>query len=358
MSAKPGGLGDLSSLATSAKKLKRHSEKNKDVDANAGKPLLVPMDQIDTRVQSRKRFRYIDRLAKTIEKSDLQQPIVLYREGSRFVIQNGERRYRAFKLLGRKEIPAIITEKTEGLQLTTVELLENLQRDALTATEVGAALQQYRVEGKTQAQIAEIMGRSEKWVSVHLAIVNLPEPVADLQDGGFVTDADVLNELRKLHEVDPGRCEVLCAATIEDGISRKAASQALADAKRTKAAMEADRNRSKDATINSQEQAADTEHNRQLKESGLDEEGADLGAGEEKDESGALKQYDRTEPSLFTLKVRVTESKPYEAIIVTDRLDNDPSFMWVKRFKRGGKAEYKRVHCSNVEVLCVEQRVL
>lgn len=225
---KKGGLGDLSRLAAKANELIPVGNIGSYV---SGAPKILPMDQVHSRVQSRKRFRHIDRLAATIDKSGLLQPIVVYKDGDGYVIQNGERRYRAFKLLKLNEIPAVITEKKEGRALTTAELLENIQRDDLTPFELSGAIKQYSDDGMKQAEIANVLGRSQTWVSTHLSLASAPDAVRELYEAEYVTDADTLDVMRKILDIAKDRFELLKIKAKDEGITRSEAKRVLADAK-------------------------------------------------------------------------------------------------------------------------------
>jgi ParB/RepB/Spo0J family partition protein len=200
-------------------------------NTSSGKPKMLPMDKVKSRVQSRKRFRHIDRLASTIDKSGLHQPIVVYRDGDDYIIQNGERRYRAFKLLNKDEIPAVITDMKEGQDLTTAELLENIQRDDLTPFELSGAIKQYSDDGMTQADIAVELGRSQTWVSTHISLASAPDAVRELYEAEYISDADTLDVMRKIFDIAKDRFELLKMKAQNEGITRSEAKKALVEAK-------------------------------------------------------------------------------------------------------------------------------
>ena len=76
----------------------------------------------------------LNELKESIEKNGLLQPIIVKKAVKGYYIIAGERRYRAFELLGKKEIPAIIKEMTDE-EMMIFAVLENLQREDLSALE-------------------------------------------------------------------------------------------------------------------------------------------------------------------------------------------------------------------------------
>ena len=91
----------------------------------------VSVYDIDTNPdQPRKTFdeEKLSELAASIRTHGIVQPLILYRQGNRYTIVAGERRYRAARLAGLKAVPAVITDKEEH-ELQEVSLIENLQRE-------------------------------------------------------------------------------------------------------------------------------------------------------------------------------------------------------------------------------------
>ena len=115
-------------------------------------------------------------LAASIERVGLQQPI-LVREGPEkgaYILVAGERRLRAHHILGRKVIPAIITQG----QPEEVALIENVQRVDLDAVDlargVGRLMERH---GYTQSAAGALMGCTEAEVSRRLSVLRLPEDI-------------------------------------------------------------------------------------------------------------------------------------------------------------------------------------
>jgi len=102
--------------------------------------------------------------------------------GARYEIVAGERRWQAAKLAGLSDIPAIVRELSDG-QATAVALIENIQREELTAAEEARALQRLVAEfAWSHMQVAEAVGRSRAAVSNLIRLLDLPAEVVALID--------------------------------------------------------------------------------------------------------------------------------------------------------------------------------
>lgn len=141
---------------------------------------LAPMDKIRPNPdQPRKIFddEKIRALAVSIEDQGLKQPILIQADGEEgYIIAAGERRFRAFQILGRTRIPAI---KTTG-ELDEIALLENLQREELSAVEVARALDRLsRDHSYTQDALSSITGLSRSEVARLLLLAAVDPAILD-----------------------------------------------------------------------------------------------------------------------------------------------------------------------------------
>lgn len=136
---------------------------------------LVPDER-----NERKAFRRIEELASTIKAVGIiDPPTVVPLEDGRYKITTGERRYRAAKLAGLKQIPVIIGDAEEEKVRRAKSLISNIQREDLAAVELAQALQEMKEENpdvKTNRDLAQQIGKSEQWVGQMLKILDLPEP--------------------------------------------------------------------------------------------------------------------------------------------------------------------------------------
>lgn len=104
----------------------------------------------------------IQELAQSIKALGVIQPIILYKNGERFVIISGERRYRAVKLVGTKTIPAIIRDQRNA---EAVSLIENIQRENLAPVEECLGIKKLLDKGMRQREVAGIIGKSQTYIS-------------------------------------------------------------------------------------------------------------------------------------------------------------------------------------------------
>jgi len=192
--------------------------------------LTVSVDEVQAKPQVRKQFRNIDALAESLLTEGQQTPIIVYprNRAGKYVIQKGERRWRACLHAGITCIDIIVNNKKQSpLDETAGELIENIQREDLTALEIAHALQQFVDDGWKQVDIAKRLGKSTKFVSAHLGLLKLPPCVLHLYEQELCADTDTLNILRQLYELDEERCRALCAEAGKRGIHRQLARDVL-----------------------------------------------------------------------------------------------------------------------------------
>lgn len=121
----------------------------------------------------------IDELSQTIRTHGLIQPIVVRKKGDTYELIAGERRWRAAKKLGLKTIPAIVRELSDS-HAASVALIENLQREGLTAIEEAIAYQQLiELHHLTQESLAQRLGKGQSTIANKLRLLHLPQVVQD-----------------------------------------------------------------------------------------------------------------------------------------------------------------------------------
>ena len=136
--------------------------------------------------QPRKNFdnEALSQLADSIAANGVLQPILVREVGSGFYqIIAGERRWRASKLAGLTEIPAIVME-ADDLITAQIALIENIQREDLNAYEEAKAyralIDQFEL---TQEEVAGRLGKSRSSIANSLRLLDLPEEISDLLQG-------------------------------------------------------------------------------------------------------------------------------------------------------------------------------
>ena len=120
----------------------------------------------------------IEELARTIHTHGVIQPIVIRKIGEEnYEIIAGERRYRAMKKLGWTEVPAIIRDLMIK-KLHLLHLIENLQREELTAIEEAYAYEKLiELHSLTQEALAQRLGKGQSTVANKLRLLKLPEEI-------------------------------------------------------------------------------------------------------------------------------------------------------------------------------------
>jgi len=139
--------------------------------------------------QPRKNFdkESLNELAESIRVHGLIQPIIVNRMENGYMIIAGERRFRASKICGLKEIEAIVKEYTNK-QVAEIAIIENLQREDLNPVEVAKGIKQLMEEyGLTQEKVAERLGKSRSAIANSLRILSLYPEVIDLVEKGKVS---------------------------------------------------------------------------------------------------------------------------------------------------------------------------
>ncbi len=120
----------------------------------------------------------LNELAASVKLHDIIQPVTVSRLASgKYRLISGERRWRAAKLAGLKDIPAYIRQ-ADDQQLLELALLENLQREDLNAIEVSLSYKRMMDElDYTQEQVAERMGKDRTTVTNYIRLLKLPPDI-------------------------------------------------------------------------------------------------------------------------------------------------------------------------------------
>ena len=155
------------------------------------------------REQPRKTFKQesLEELAESIKTYGIIQPIVVSKRDGYYGIVAGERRWRAAKLAGLEEIPAIIRKDDDEQTNREIALIENIQREDLNpydkALGIRSLMDKY---GMTQEEVSKKIGKSRSSISNTVRILNLAPDVIELVKEGKLTE---------------GQCKALAAITDE-----------------------------------------------------------------------------------------------------------------------------------------------
>lgn len=132
--------------------------------------------------QPRKEFdkEALASLAESIKEKGVLQPLLVRKKGDRYEIIAGERRFRASKLAGIKEVP-VIEKDFSDKEVAEVALVENLLRENLSAIEEAEGFKRLIDEfSHTQEVLSQVVGKSRSHVANTLRLLNLPEDVQNL----------------------------------------------------------------------------------------------------------------------------------------------------------------------------------
>lgn len=150
----------------------------------------------------RTRYTDIDALAASMREHGLLQPVVAERVPGRDGLQvlAGHRRLAAAKHLGWTHIPVLVRRDTLPDEALAAMLVENGQRTDLDPIEEARALQRLVKGGKTQHDVARMVGRHPSWVKARLDLLNLPPDEQEQLRAGHTTlgrAADLLRQERE-----------------------------------------------------------------------------------------------------------------------------------------------------------------
>lgn len=152
---------------------------------------MVPIGMIRiSGQQPRKNFPAdaLDELARSIRSKGILQPILIQSAGGdEYTVVAGERRFRAAKMAGLMEIPALIRSFSE-LEKTEIALIENLQREDLSAVEEAQGYKTLiEIGSLTQEEVAQRVGKNRATVANSLRLLKLPDEILEALDKGRIS---------------------------------------------------------------------------------------------------------------------------------------------------------------------------
>ncbi len=164
--------------------------------------LRIPLDQIEVNPkQPRHDFdeEALSELAASVKMHDIIQPLTVSKlPTGKYRLIAGERRFRASKIAGLKDVPVYIRQAND-VQLLELSLLENLQRENLNAIEIALSYKRLMDElDYTQEQVAERMGKDRSTVTNYIRLLKLPPDIQIAVRSGAIT----MGHARALINVD------------------------------------------------------------------------------------------------------------------------------------------------------------
>src|SRR5271169_4913920 len=155
--------------------------------ASAPSPNDVPLSSLDPNpFQPRGAMapERLEELTASIRESGMVQPILVRRLGDRYQIIAGERRFRAAQKLGLETVPVVVRDVGDEHMLE-LALIENIQREELTALEEAQAFQRLHDEfHMSQEDVAQRVGRDRSTIANTVRLLRLPKEARDLLASG------------------------------------------------------------------------------------------------------------------------------------------------------------------------------
>jgi ParB family chromosome partitioning protein len=168
----------------------------------------IPVDKIVANIlQPRKDFGELQELAESIKEKGLIEPIIVRPKNGKFEIIAGERRFRATKLAGLDEVPAIEYDIPDNEALE-ISIVENVQRKDLNIFEAAYSLNTLsEIYGYTHQDIAQKIGKSRVTVTELIRITDLPSEIArrcmelKIHSKTFLLELTKLEDTARMNEV-------------------------------------------------------------------------------------------------------------------------------------------------------------
>lgn len=223
MTVKRGGLGKgLDSLIPDKKFDKSgsipHNKENKQVESTTrekdGQVMMKINDVEPNREQPRKHFEEdaLLELADSIKQFGVLQPLIVQKRKDYYEIIAGERRWRAAKLAGIKEVPVIVKNYTDQ-EILEISLIENIQRENLNPIEEAMAYKKLLNEFHLkQDEVAERVSKSRTAVTNSMRLLKLSEKVQQM----IIDDMISTGHARALLAIDDEEQQYLLATKIFD----------------------------------------------------------------------------------------------------------------------------------------------
>ena len=168
--------------------------------------------------QPRKNFNEekIRELSASIIEHGIIQPLVLRRKNGAYEIVAGERRWRAARQAGLKEVPCIVRNFSDEENML-VAIIENMQREDLSPIEEAEGLNQMiKIYGLTQDEVSKSISKSRPYISNALRLLKLPEEIKQLVTEGKIS----AGHARALITIDNKKTQAeICAKIIDQDLS-------------------------------------------------------------------------------------------------------------------------------------------
>jgi len=153
--------------------------------------LTLPVNQLEPNPdQPRKEMKEeaLQALASSLKEHGVVQPLIVRKQGEKYQIVAGERRWRAAQIAGISEVPVRLYKGSDS-EVMEVSLVENIQREDLSPLEVAVAIKQLLEHfSLTQDEVSKKLGWSRTSVTNKLRLLNLPEEIKYLLSSSLITE--------------------------------------------------------------------------------------------------------------------------------------------------------------------------
>lgn len=180
--------------------------------------------------QPRKEFdpEALEALASSIKEHGVLQPLVVVKEDGKYKIVAGERRWRASKLAGLSEVPAIV-RTLEAQERLEISIIENAQREDLNAIEMATAYAKLKAQfNLNEEEIADRVGKSKSAVVNTMRLLNLPDDAKKAMVEHKLTEG----VMRPLIGAEPELIEKILPKIIEEGWTARRVEKEMAEKKK------------------------------------------------------------------------------------------------------------------------------
>lgn len=184
--------------------------------------------------QPRKEFSVeaLEALASSIKEHGVLQPLVVVREEGKYKIVAGERRWRASKLAGLKEVPAIV-RTLEAQERLEISIIENAQREDLNAIEMATAYAKLKSQfNLSEEEIADRVGKSKSAVVNTMRLLNLPDNAKRAMVEHKLTEG----VMRPLIGAEPELIDKILSKIVEEGWTARRVEKEMAEKKKKSSA--------------------------------------------------------------------------------------------------------------------------
>ncbi len=180
-------------------------------------------DIIPDKDQPRRKFdeAQLSALAESVKENGVVQPIVVVKDGKKYQIVAGERRWRASKLAGLDTIPAIV-RTLDAQKRLEISLIENVQREDLNPIEIATVYAKFREQfNLSNAEIAKRVGKSESAIINTTRLLNLPDSAKHAMVEHKLSEG----QMRPLVTLTPEQIDNILPKIIEEGWSARKVEQ-------------------------------------------------------------------------------------------------------------------------------------